>query len=150
MPAANLTSERSVVAHATAMPNLVRRQYPNSTTHTVGEFFRHPEDFPIEVRTFLPWKAWFNFSRHPAPFYAKLRFFSGLPYKVGTNIRITIPLRHKNNHFEGRVIHLTALRIGYEVSVTMLSSIAGERLRIVERICALETELQRSIFACRH
>lgn len=150
MPTISLTSERSVVAPAATMPNLVRRQSPKTTTHSFGESFRHPEDFPLEVRTSLPWKAWFNFYRSPEPHQVKLKFFSGVPYKVGANIRITIPLRHKNNHFDGRVIHLAPLRIGYEVNITLLSSIDSERLRIVERICTLESELQRSIVGGRH
>lgn len=140
-------SERSAVAQAPAMPNLVRRQSQNITTHVGTEFFNHPEDFPMEVRTSIPWRSWFGFQGSSVGEDVGLRFFSGISYKTGSNIRIAIPLRHKNNYFNGRVISVSALRIGYEVSAVILSPSDGERLRMVERICALECELQRSIFA---
>ncbi len=140
-----LTSDRAIAAHATTVPNVVQRRCSNISTHALAKFFSHPGDFPIEVRTAISWKSWLGFARVTVDAEVGLRFFSGIPYKLGSNIRITIPLRHKNNRFEGRVIHVNSLRVGYEVNAIMLSSDDGERLRIVERICALECELQRSI-----
>lgn len=141
----DFASDHAIVAHATTLPNVVQRHFSNISTHALGKFLSHPGDFPIEVRTAISWKSWFGFARVAVDTEVGLRFFSGIPYKLGSNIRITIPLRHKNNRFEGRVIHVNSLRVGYEVNAIMLSCEDGERLRIVERICALECELQRSL-----
>lgn len=142
-------AEDSSVAPATLMPNIVPL-HSTRTTHTVGEVLSHPEDFPIEVRQVVPWKTWLAKLRGAVDSEVLLRFFSGDPFHIGRHLRITIPLRHKNNHFEARVAHIKRLRIGYETWVSIPARNDAERLRVVERICALECELQRSLKEAAH
>lgn len=145
MSAFDLTDHRSGAAQAAVMPNLVPFQSVNNDSHAIGEVISHPEDFPIEVRRTVPWKSWFAALRGAVGHDVVLRFFSGDSFHVGNHVRITIPLRHKNNHFEAKVAGVKRLRIGYETTVAISLRSDAERLRVVERICALECELQRSI-----
>lgn len=127
------------------MPNSVPLDSLRNKTRTVREVFNHPEDFPIEVRNVFPWKTWLRAFRGATRSDIGLRFFSGSRLNEGAFVRITIPLRHKNNHFEARVVKVKPLQIGFETQVAVTSGQDGERLRVVERICALECELQRAL-----
>jgi len=150
MSAFRLTEQSPRVAHATVMPNLVPYVSTKYNAHTAGEVLSHPEDFPIEVRNTVPWKTWLATLRGTVESAVVLRFFAGDPLLIGSYLRITIPLRHKNNHFEAKVAQVKRLRIGYETWVTIPARQDAERLRVVERICALECELQRALKEAAH
>jgi len=147
MPAIGLTKQSSSAAPAAAMPNLVPLRVAKNKAHAIGEVFDHPEDFPIEVRHALPWRTWLARLRGTTGSRVALRFFSGSRLMRGRFVRVTIPLRHKNNEFEARVIAVTPLRVGFETLVEFPAFDDADRLRVVERICALECELRRSLRA---
>lgn len=145
MPTIGLTKQSSSAAPAVAMPNLVPLRVAKNEAHAIGEVFDHPEDFPIEVRPAYPWRAWIARLRGSTRNQVALRFFSGSRLARGRYVRVTIPLRHKNNEFDARVVAVTPLRVGFETVVEFPSDDDAERLRVVERICTLECELRRSL-----
>jgi len=144
MPHSGFTEDLPVAAPSAVMPNTVPTSSAIKTTHPEGRFFSHPEDFPLEVRTSLAWPEWPSSDRGAGP--VGLRFFSGTRLRLQASIRITIPIRQREHHFQARVIDVRALRVGYEITAVLRHPKDGEHLALVERICAMECVLHKPIF----
>lgn len=139
-------SNRGAVATAPAMPNRVPTR-ANDKPLAAADLLDHPVGFPLEVapagflsRLFL---ACFAPPRTDAG--TGLKFFTGRMLGVGSTIRLGIPLRHKVHRFHARVVRVRHRLAGYEVEAVLNSPAAATRLRVVERICALECALIRPI-----
>ncbi len=74
-----------------------------------------------------------------------LRFFFGTRLRLQASIRITIPIRQREHHFQARVINVRALRVGYEITAVLRHARDAEHLALVERICAMECILHTPV-----
>lgn len=144
MPNSGLTEDLPVAAHNAVMPNSVPSSSVITTTHPEGRFFSHPEDFPLEVRTSVAWPEWPGHERMQPQ--VGLRFFSGTRLRLQASIRISIPIRQREHHFQARVVEVKPLRVGHEITAVLRSTKDADRLALVERICAMECALHRPIF----
>ncbi|MBM4226729.1 MAG: hypothetical protein FJ164_03115 [Gammaproteobacteria bacterium] len=75
-----------------------------------------------------------------------LRFFSGTRLRLQAGIRITIPIRQREHHFQARVIEVRPLRVGYEITAVLRNPKDADHLALVERICAIECVLHKPVF----
>jgi hypothetical protein len=144
MPNSGFTEDLPVSAPSAVMPNTVPTLAEKTSTHPEGKFFSHPEDFPLEVRTSLTWPEWPVQDRSAPPI--GLRFFSGTRLRLQAGIRITIPIRQREHHFQARVSEVRALRVGYEITAVLRNTRDAEHLALVERICAMECVLHKPVF----
>lgn len=144
MPNSGFTEDLPVSAPSAVMPNTVPSQAEKTSTHPEGKFFSHPEDFPLEVRTSLTWPERSGHERNAAP--VGLRFFSGTRLRLQSGIRVTIPIRQREHHFQARVTEVRPLRVGYEITAVLRNASDAEHLALVERICAMECVLHKPVF----
>jgi hypothetical protein len=110
-----------------------------------AELLDHPVGFPLEVAPtgFLGRLFLTCFTGTSTAAGTGLKFFTGRLLGVGSTIRLGIPLRHKVHRFHARVVRIRHRLAGYEIEAVIHSPAAATRLRLVERICALECALLR-------
>jgi hypothetical protein len=107
--------------------------------HPECGFIRHPGDRPISVRRLPFWRRW----RHTGNRQTGIGIVFEHPayLRPGSPIEITIPLRGEAQHFEGCVVLVREISIGYEIGLRLLDPDQGTRIRIVEQICYMESYL---------
>jgi len=122
------------------MPNLVP-PYAGRSLRIASGFIKHPENFPLEVRKLRPWH-WLRHMMAPEPTQsAGLKFFAGEALRLGSLIEVSISIRHGVQRFHAKVVMLRELDAGCEVGVWLLRAQDIERIRLVERICQLESDV---------
>lgn len=107
--------------------------------HPDSGFIRHPADRPISVRRLPFWRQWrYAARRHQG---TGIVFEYPTYLRPGTPLEVTIPLRGEAQRFEGCVVLVREIQIGYEIGLRLLDPDQGTRIRIVEQICYMESYL---------
>ncbi|MSR16054.1 MAG: hypothetical protein EXR86_16195 [Gammaproteobacteria bacterium] len=123
------------------MPNLVPSLQSGRTLRIASGFLQHPDNFPLEVRSLRPWH-WLRHVLKPEPAAdAGLKFFSGEGLPLGRLIEVSISIRHGVQRFPAKVVLVRELDIGFEIGVWLLCTNDVARVRLVERICQLESNV---------
>ncbi len=123
------------------MPNLVPSRQSSRSLRIASGFLKHPDNFPLEIRTLRPWH-WLRYVVKPEPATdAGLKFFSGKALRLGRLIEVSISIRHGVQRFPAKVVLLRELEVGFEVGVWLLNPDDVARIRLVERICQLESDV---------
>ncbi len=143
MNALNKILSRSPATLLAEMPNLVPfLRFEKKAVNPITETLQHPRNFPL-VATKAP--LWERLYGAVAPSTAgsgvALRFFVGNRFSPGATINVRIPVRHRTYKFRAKVLSAKRDRLGYSVVARVSSPRAMELLRVVEKICVLETQL---------
>ena len=138
-----LVDRKVAVARAAVMPNVVPLSCPNLGAGAAsGGIIKHPQNFPLAVRSIWPWHRLRRLLHDETPAAAGLQFFSGGFYAPRTTVEISISLRHHVHRFRAVVVAVRNVAAGYEISAWLTAPADSERLRLVEQICALECRIR--------